>query len=153
MSVKPIPEGYHTVTVHLVCRDAATAIDFYRRAFDAEELERMEGPGGKIAHAEIKIGDSRVMLADEFPEMGAHAPASLGGSPVSMLIYSTDVDAAYKKALGAGATSKQEPTDMFWGDRYCKLEDPFGHQWSVATHIEDLTPEQMRERAQKAMGG
>jgi PhnB protein len=144
--VAAIPPGYGTVTPHLVCREAAKAIDFYKKAFGAKERLRMAGPGGSIAHAEIQIGGSIVMLGDETPEMGASAPPSLGGTPVGLFIYSENVDKAYAKAISAGATSEQPPTDMFWGDRYCKLVDPFGHKWSIATHIEDVSPREMTKR-------
>jgi PhnB protein len=153
MSVKPIPKGYHTVTPHLTCRDAAKAIELYVKAFGAEELSRMSMPDGKIAHAEIKIGDSRIMLGEEFPEMGATSPQSLGGTTGGLFIYHEDVDAAHDRAVKAGLISKQPPTDMFWGDRYCKLEDPFGHSWSIGTHIEDVSDAEMAERAKKTMGG
>jgi PhnB protein len=149
--VKPIPEGYHTVTPHLTCRGAAKAIELYAKAFGAEELSRMPMPDGKVAHAEIKIGDSRIMLADEFPEMGSTSPQTLGGTTGGLFIYHEDVDAAHDRAVKAGMTSKQPPTDMFWGDRYCKLEDPFGHSWSIGTHKEDLTDEEIAKRAQRAM--
>jgi PhnB protein len=151
MSVKPIPDGYHTITPHLVCRNAAKAIELYVEAFDAKEISRMPMPDGKLAHAEIQIGDSRIMLADEFPEMGATSPQSLGGTATELFLYHEDVDAAHDRAVKAGMTSKQPPTDMFWGDRYCRLEDPFGHAWSIGTHKEDLTDEEMAERGKKAM--
>jgi PhnB protein len=151
MSVKPIPDGYYTITPHLVCRDAAKAIELYKKAFGAEELHRMPMPDGKIAHAEIKIGNSRVMLSDEFPDMGSTSPQTLGGTTGGLFIYHQDVDAAHKRAVEAGLTSKQPPMDMFWGDRYCKLEDAFGHSWAIGTHKEDLTDEEIAERGKKAM--
>jgi uncharacterized glyoxalase superfamily protein PhnB len=147
----PIPAGYHTVTPYLVCRGAAGAIDFYKRAFGAKEKMRMPGPDGKVAHAEIQIGDSRVMLGEEMPEMGAKSPEMLGGSAVGVFLYVRNVDAFTNKAIGAGATVLMPVQDMFWGDRYGKLKDPFGHEWSVATHKEDLTAKQMAKRAQAAM--
>jgi PhnB protein len=152
MAVKPIPEGFHTVTPYLAVRGAAQAIDFYRRAFGAEEVVRMPMPGGdKVMHAELRIGDSRLMLADEFPEMGGEkSPAALGGSGVTIHLYVDDVDATFARAVGAGATAKAPPADMFCGDRFGKLEDPFGHVWSIATHKADPTPEQMAEGMKQA---
>ena len=149
--VKPIPEGYHTVTPYLTVRNAARAIDFYKRAFGAREVTRMEGPQGKIGHAELKIGDSMIMLADEMPGMGNRSPESLGGSCSGLFLYVENVDSVYDQAVSAGAKPDQRPADMFWGDRYGKLTDPFGHSWSVATHKEDVAPEEMRKRAQEAM--
>ena len=149
----PIPAGYHTVTPYLVCRGAAGAIDFYKRAFGAREKMRMPGPDGRVAHAEIQIGDSRVMLGEEMPEMGAKSPEMLGGSAVGVFLYVKNVDAFTGKAIAAGATVLMPVQDMFWGDRYGKLKDPFGHEWSVATHQEDLTAKQMAKRAQAAMPG
>jgi len=148
--VKPIPEGFHSVTPYLVVRDAARALDFYKRAFGALERLRMPGPGGKIMHAEIQIGDSIVMLSDEVPEMGARSPQALNGTPVGIFLYVENVDATFKQALAAGATSKAPVQDMFWGDRYGKLTDPFGHEWSVATHKEDLTEAEISKRAAAA---
>ena len=149
-AVKPIPDGFHTVTPHLVIKDAAAAIEFYKKAFGAEEVERMPGPGGHgIMHAEIRIGNSMIMLCDEFPEMGARGPQSLGGSPVSIMLYVEDVDAAVKQAVDAGAEVTMPVADMFWGDRYGRLNDPFGHQWAVATHKEDLTPDELRQRSEE----
>ncbi len=149
--VLPVPAGYHTVTPYLVCRGAAGAIDFYKRAFGAKEKVRMPGPNGKVAHAEIQIGDSRVMLGEEAPEMGAKSPDTLGGSTVGVFVYVKNVDAFTDKAIAAGATVLMPVQDMFWGDRYGKLKDPFGHEWSIATHKEDLTAKQMAKRAQSAM--
>ena len=153
--VSPIPEGFHTVAPHLVCKGAGQALDFYKKAFGAEEVCRMTGgPDGKgIMHAEIKIGSSRVMLADEFPEYGCVGPATLGGSPVTIHMYVNDVDAVYNQAVKAGATPTMPVTDMFWGDRYGKLKDPFGHSWSIATHKEDVAPEECMKRAAAAFGG
>jgi PhnB protein len=151
--VKAIPEGYHTVTPYLVVRDAARAIDFYKRAFGAKELFRMPAPGGKIGHAELQIGDSRIMLSDENPQMGAKSPQALNGSPVGLFLYVEDVDGFYKQAVAAGAKQTQPPQDMFWGDRYGRLQDPFGHDWSVATHKEDVAPEELSKRAAAAHPG
>jgi uncharacterized glyoxalase superfamily protein PhnB len=147
---KAIPDGFHTVTPYLAVRDAAKAIDYYKRAFGAVERFRMPTPDGKIAHAEIQIGDSILMLSDEAPEMGAVSPQALKGTAVNIFLYVPDVDAVFQKAVSAGATALMPVADMFWGDRYGKLRDPFGHEWSVATHKEDLTPEQMGERAKAA---
>lgn len=142
-AVRPIPEGFHTVTPHLVVKDSNAAIAFYTKAFGAKELFRMPGPDGKIMHAEIMIGDSHVFLADEFPDMGSCAPS--GSSPVTIHLYVPDVDAVHAQAVAAGATAPMPVMDMFWGDRYGKVVDPFGHHWSIATHKQDLTPEQMAE--------
>jgi PhnB protein len=150
-AVKPIPDGYHSVTPYLTVNDAARAIEFYKRAFGAKETVRMQGPPGKIGHAELKIGDSFVMLADEMPGSGTRSPQSLGGSSVNIFVYVTDVDSAFKHAVAAGAKVDAELADMFWGDRYGKLTDPFGHSWSLATHKEDVTPEEMKQRSQAAM--
>lgn len=149
--VKPVPEGYHTLTPFITVRNAARAIEFYKRAFGAKELTRMDGPQGKIGHAELKIGDSIFMLGDEMPGMGNRSPESLGGTAGGIFIYVDNVDAVYDQAVAAGAKADQRPTDMFWGDRYGKLTDPFGHTWSVATHKEDVAPEEMRKRAQDSM--
>ena len=148
--VKPIPEGYHTATPYLIVRDAARAIEFYKKAFGAKELMRMADPSGKIGHAEIKIGDSPIMLADEVPEMGHRSPESLGGSPVSILLYVEDVDAVFNQAVAAGAKVQRPVADQFYGDRTGGVTDPFGHVWYVATHIEDVSPEEMRKRAAAA---
>jgi PhnB protein len=149
--VKPIPDGFHTVTPYLTVNDAARAIDFYKRAFGAQETVRMQGPPGKIGHAELKIGDSIVMLADEMPGSGSRSPQSLGGSTVNIFLYVKDVDSAFKQAVNAGAKVEAPLADMFWGDRYGKLSDPFGHSWSLATHKEDVAPEEMQKRSQTAM--
>ncbi|HEX2034111.1 MAG TPA: VOC family protein [Chloroflexota bacterium] len=147
--VDPIPEGYHTITPSLTLSDAGAAIEFYKRAFGAEELGRMPSPDGKVLHAELKIGDSRIMLADEFPDMGScRAPQSLGGTSISLHIYVEDVDTAFQRAVEAGATVTMPVQDTFWGDRYGSLVDPFGHAWSLATHKEDLTPEETQRRMQ-----
>ena len=148
--VNAIPEGMRTVTPHLVCNGAADAIEFYKKAFNAVELGKVPGPEGKLLHAVIRIGDSPVMLVDEFPDHNALGPKSLKGSPVTIHLYVQDVDAVFNQAVAAGAKSTMPVTDMFWGDRYGLLEDPFGHHWSVATHIRDVKPEELREAAQKA---
>jgi PhnB protein len=150
MAVKPIPDGYHSVTPYLIIGAAAEAIEFYKTAFGAIELMRMPAPGGKIGHAEIKIGDSPIMLADEFPEMGYKSPQTLGGSPVSIMIYVEDVDAVFDQAVGAGAKAQRPLKDKFYGDRMGTLEDPFGHVWHVSTHKEDVSAEEMERRAKAA---
>jgi PhnB protein len=150
--VKPIPDGMHTVTPHLICAGAADAIEFYKKAFNAVEMGRLAGPQGKLLHGAIRIGDSTVMLVDEFPEWGSLGPKSLKGSPVAMHVYVEDVDAFVARATAAGAKITMPLQDMFWGDRYCKLEDPFGHQWSVATHVRDVSRDEMQQAAQKACG-
>lgn len=151
MPAKPIPDGYHSVTPYLIVSGAAKALDFYVRALGAEERVRMPGPGGKIMHAEIQIGDSMVMLADEFPEMGAKSPQSIGGTPVGICLYVEDVDARFKKAIAAGAKEERPVQNQFYGDRSGTLIDPFGHKWTIATHIEDVTPEEMGRRMAKMM--
>ena len=150
--VKPVPDGMHTVTPHLICAGAADAIEFYKKAFNAVEVGRMAGPQGKLMHAIVRIGDSALMLVDEFPDWGSFGPKSLKGSPVTIHLYVEDVDAFVTRAVGAGAKITMPVEDMFWGDRYGKLEDPFGHHWSVATHIRDVRPEEMQQAAQKACG-
>ncbi len=152
MAVKPIPEGYHSVTPYLIIEGAGEAIEFYKQAFGATELFRFAAPDGKIGHAEIKIGDSQIMLADAFPDMGYHGPKSLGGSPVSLMIYVEDVDTVFNQAVRAGATVKEAVSDKFYGDRIGTLTDPFGHVWHVSTHKEDVSLEEMEKRA-KAAGG
>jgi PhnB protein len=147
--VNPIPEGYHTLTPHLIVRNAGKALDFYKKAFGAEEIFKMPTPEGKIGHAELKIGDSILMMCDEWPGM-ASSPQTVGGTSVTLHLYVQDVDTAYKKAIAAGCTSTMPVQDMFWGDRYGKLKDPFGHEWSIATHKQDLTPAQIAEGAKKA---
>jgi len=149
-TVKPIPEGFRTLTPAIVCRGAADAITFYQKAFGAEVLTRMEGPGGTIMHAELRIGDSIFMLSDEFIEYGAVGPSE-NGSPVTLCLYVADCDAVFQQAIDAGATAKMPPADQFWGDRYGKLADPFGHSWSVATHIKDMTDEEVAAAAAEAM--
>jgi PhnB protein len=153
MSVKPIPEGYHSVTPYLIVRGAAKAIEFYTKAFGAVELFRFPAPDGKIGHAEIKVGDSPIMLADEYPDMGYNGPQSLGGSPVSLMIYVADVDAVFNQAVAMGATVKEALQDKFYGDRMGTVIDPFGHRWHLATHKEDVSVEEMQRRAQAAQGG
>ena len=147
MAVKAIPDGYYSLTPYLVCQDAAKAIEFYTKAFGAQEVVRMPGPGGRIMHAEVKIGNSMLMLSDENPERGAVAPSGSGRSS-SLMFYTDDVDTVFRRALDYGATSIETPTDMFWGDRMGNLKDPFGHQWAIATHKEDVTPEEMQKRMQ-----
>jgi PhnB protein len=149
---KPIPDGYRTVTPYLTVTGAAQALDFYKRAFGAQEVERMTGPDGQsVMHAEIRIGDSIVMLSDEFPQMGSRSPQTLGGTTASVFLYVPDVDTAFQRAIDAGAKATMAPTDMFWGDRFGKLVDPFGHEWGMATHKEDLGPEEIRKRGAAAM--
>ena len=147
--VQPIPAGYHNVTPYLIVRNAAAAIDFYKKAFNAVELMRFPGPGGKIMHAEVKIGDSPVMLADEMPEEGHVGPQTLGGVGVSMMLYVEDVDARFAQAIAAGATIKRPVQDQFYGDRTGTLVDPFGHVWSLGTHKEDVSMEEMQQRMAK----
>ena len=150
MAVKSIPEGYHSVTPYLIIKGAADAIEFYKKAFGATELFRFPAPDGKIGHAEIKIGDSPIMLADEFAEMGYKGPRALGGSPVSLMIYLEDVDTVFNRAVEAGASVKEAVQDKFYGDRTGTLTDPFGHVWHVSTHKEDVSMEEMEERAKAA---
>jgi PhnB protein len=147
---KPIPDGYHAVTPYLICRGAARAIEFYQRALGARELYRLAGPGDTVGHAELLIGDSHVMLADESPDGGWRSPQSVGGTPVTMVLYVEDVDAVFRKALEAGATALREVKDQFYGDRMGTLQDPFGHVWSIGTHVEDVAPEEMSRRAAAA---
>jgi PhnB protein len=151
MPVKPIPDGYHSVTPYLICKGAAQAIEFYKTAFGATELMRMPGPDGRLGHAEIRIGDSAVMLADEFPEMGVRGPQSLGGTSVSLMIYVADVDMVFPQAIRAGGKEVRPLTDQFYGDRSGTLEDPFGHKWTIATHKEDVPPEEMQRRHDEFM--
>ena len=147
---KPIPEGYHSATPYLIVKGAAEAIDFYKRAFDATESFRMADPKGGIAHAEIKIGDSVIMLADEHPNMGYRGPRSLGGSAVSIMLYVTDVDDTFDRSVKAGAKAQRPVANQFYGDRSGTLEDPFGHIWTISTHVEDVAPEEMKRRAEVA---
>jgi PhnB protein len=148
--VNPIPKGYHSVTPYLIVNGAARAIEFYKNVFGATEVMRMADPSGKVGHAEIKIGDSVIMLADEHPEMGHRSPQSLGGSPVGILVYLEDVDATVEKAVGAGAKLERPVQDQFYGDRSGQIRDPFGHVWTVSTHKEDVPPEEMEKRAAAA---
>jgi PhnB protein len=146
MAVKPIPDGYYTVTPYLIVKGAARAIEFYQKAFGATELARMADPSGRVAHAEIKIGNSIIMLADEHPEMKILGPQSLGGSAVGLLLYVEDVDTRFNRALAAGATVERPLKDQFYGDRSGTLVDPFGHKWTIATHTEDVSMEEMERR-------
>jgi len=150
-ATKSIPDGYHSVTPYLIIKGAADAIDFYKKAFGAVELMRMPSPDGRIGHAEIKIGDSAIMLADEYPEMGYRSPQSLGGAAVSLMVYVERVDEVFKRAVAAGAKELQAVKDQFYGDRSGTLQDPYGHTWTIATHVEDIQPDEMRRRAEKFM--
>ncbi len=151
MAVRPVPAGFHTVTPYLIVAGASEALEFYAKAFGAKELMRIDAPGGRIGHAEIRIGDSTIMLADEFLEMGARGPTSLGGTAVSILLYVDKVDELFDRAVAAGAKAIQAVRDQFYGDRSGMLEDPFGHVWTVATHIEDVTPEEINRRFSASM--
>ena len=154
-TVNPIPHGMHTITPHLVCKDAAAAIEFYKEAFGAVEMMRLPGPGGKLMHAMLRIGDSPLMLVDEFPDMHVRGPQALGGSSVTIHLAVPDADASFKRATAAGATVRMPVTDMFWGARYGLVQDPSGHLWSMATQVRDLTPEQIAEamKSQPPMDG
>jgi PhnB protein len=151
MTVKAIPDGYHSVTPYLIVRGAARALEFYQKAFGARELMRLPGPEGKLGHAEMQVGDSRVMLADEHPGMGAVSPQGLGGTPVGLCIYVEDVDAVFDRAVSAGAKVVRAVQDQFYGDRSGTVEDPFGHKWTIATHKEDVSPEELQRRMQAFM--
>jgi PhnB protein len=151
VSAKPIPEGYRTITPYLTLNNAAEAIDFYKRAFGAQEIMRMDAMPGKIGHAELKIGDSMIMLADEMPGCGTQAPHSLGGTTASIFLYVENVDAMFAQAETAGAKVEMPPADMFWGDRFGRVSDPYGHLWAIATHVEDVAPEEMGRCAQEVM--
>ena len=151
MPAQPVPAGYHTVTPYLIVRNATRALDFYKRAFGATELVRMADPTGRIGHAEIRIGDSPVMLADEYPDMGARSPESVGGCPISLYVYVANVDTVAQQAIDAGATVERPVKDQFYGDRSGTFLDPFGHKWTIATHIEDLSPEEIDKRARAAV--
>jgi len=151
MSAKPIPEGYHTLTPFLTVRNAARAIEFYKQAFGAQERGVAKGPDGKVMHAELKIGDSVIMLSDEYPEFGSLSPQSVGGSPMGLHIYIENVDAAFDRAVKAGAQVEMPVMDQFWGDRYGKLKDPFGHKWSIATHVKDMSADEMKRSMDDAM--
>ncbi|HLI11313.1 MAG TPA: VOC family protein [Alphaproteobacteria bacterium] len=149
--IKAVPEGYHSVTPYLTIKGAADAIAFYKKAFGAQEMLRIPAPDGKIGHAEVKIGDSRIMMADEFPGMDCRSPQSLGGSPVSILLYVEDVDALTRQAVAAGARVLRPIEDKFYGDRSGSIADPFGHVWHLSTHKEDVPPEELRKRAEAFM--
>ena len=149
---KAIPDGYHTATPYLIVRDAAKAIEFYKQAFGATEIMRINGPGGTVGHAEIRIGDSPIMMADEFPEMNARSPETLGGSPITLMLYVEDVDSFYNRAVSAGATVDRPIVDQFYGDRSGSVRDPFGHIWHIATHKEDMPIEEMQRRASEMFG-
>ena len=151
MPAKAIPEGYHSITPYLAVDDASAAIDFYKRAFGAEERVRMPTPDGKVAHAELAIGDSLIMLSDPFGEGQVKNPKAVGGTTIGIFLYTADVDATYQQAIDAGATSTREPEEMFWGDRFARVTDPYGHSWQLATHVEDVSPEEMERRSQEAM--
>ena len=151
MAVEAIPEGYNTISPYLAVDDAEKAIEYYKKAFGAEETVRMNGPDGRIGHAELKIGDSHVMLSDPFPQSSTTPPTELGGTSGSIFMYVEDVDAVVQKAVDAGATVTMEVEDQFWGDRFGSITDPFGHNWSIATHVEDLSPEEIEERGKAAM--
>ena len=151
MPVKPIPDGYHTATPYLVIKGAAAALEFYKKALGAKELMRFASPDGKIAHAEIQIGNSRIMVGEEYPDMGFRSPQSLGGSPIGIMLYVEDADAWFKRAIGAGAREIRPLVDQFYGDRSGTFTDPYGHLWTVATHIEDVAPDEMQRRM-KAQG-
>jgi PhnB protein len=151
MAVQPVPEGYQTVTPYLAVDDASAAIEFYQRAFGAKERTRMSGPGDSVMHAELEIGDSLVMLADPFPQASTTPPKQLGGTSASIMLYVEDTDSLYKQAVDAGATSLMEPDDMFWGDRMSSVQDPFGHSWTIMTHVEDVSPEEMEKRSEQFM--
>jgi PhnB protein len=151
MAVKPIPDGYHAVTPYLVVDGAAQALEFYKQVFGATEQMRMAAPDGRIGHAEMRIGDSVVMLADEVPDMGYRGPKAYGGSALSLMVYVDDVDATFRRALAAGAVERRAVQNQFYGDRSGTLEDPFGHTWTVSTHVEDLSQEEMAKRSEQAM--
>jgi PhnB protein len=153
MAVKPIPDGYTTLSISLAVDDAARAIDFYQRAFGAKERFRMDAPGGKVGHAELEVGDSVVMVADPFPMATSKPPSQLGGTTCVVFMYVEDVDATVQRAVEAGATVTRPVEDMFWGDRTGEVADPFGHQWMIWTHVEDVPPAEMEERAKAAMAG
>ena len=153
MAVKPIPDGYHSVTPYLILHDATAALEFYKKAFGAVELLRMPAPGGRIGHAEIKIGDSPVMLADENLEINARSARTIGGSPISLMVYVKDVDAVVAQAVAAGGKLVRPVADQFYGDRTGGVDDPFGFHWYIATHVEDVPPDELEKRAAKAMAG
>ena len=153
MAVKPIPDGYHSVTPYLILHDATAALEFYKKAFGAVELLRMPAPGGRIGHAEIKIGDSPVMLADENLDINARSARTIGGSPISLMVYVPNVDAVVAQAVAAGGKLVRPVADQFYGDRTGGVDDPFGFHWYIATHVEDVPPDELEKRAAKAMGG
>ncbi len=153
MAVKAIPEGYHSVIPYLVMKGAAQAIDYYKKVFGATEVMRMPAPDGRIGHAELRIGDSHIMLADEYPERGYLGPQSIGGTAVSLMVYLDNVDEVFKKAIAAGGQELQPVQDQFYGDRSGTLKDPFGHMWTIATHVEDVPPEEMGRRAEQYQKG
>ena len=153
MAVKPIPDGYHSVTPYLILHDATAALEFYKKAFGAVELLRMPAPGGRIGHAEIRIGDSPVMLADENLEINARSARTIGGSPISLMVYVPNVDAVVAQAVAAGGKLVRPVADQFYGDRTGGVDDPFGFHWYIATHVEDVSPDELEKRAAKAMGG
>lgn len=150
--VNPIPEGYHTVTPYMILQNASNAIDFYKQAFGAIELFRSPKPDGRVAHAEIQVGDSRIMLADEFPDMGALSPTTIGGSPITLMLYVEDVDKFTDRAVAAGAKVTRPIQNQFYGDRLGMVADPFGYNWCIATHIEDVSPEEIQRRAAEMHG-
>ena len=147
-AVRPIPEGYHSIAPQITCRNAGSAIDFYKKVFGATELMRMSGPGGQVMHAELKIGDSRIMLNDEFPGV-ASPPAPQAVHSSSVFLYTEDVDSVFERAVEAGARVDMPLSNMFWGDRFGKFTDPFGHQWGVATHVEDVAPDELQRRSEE----
>jgi PhnB protein len=151
MTTQPIPEGYHTLTTYLTIENAAEAIDYYKDVFGAKERIRMEAPDGKIGHAELEIGDSLLMLSDAFPGATSRPPTELGGTTAGAFMYVEDVDAVVKRAVESGATITMEIADQFWGDRFGTITDPFGHSWSIATHVEDVSADEIAERAKAAM--
>ncbi len=151
--VKPIPDGYHGAIPYMICKGAARALEFYKKAFGATEIMRMDGPGGMIGHAEVRIGEAVIMLADEFPDMGARSPQTLGGAPVSIYIYVEDVDAFARRAIAAGAKVLRPVADQFYGDRSVALEDPFGHTWGFATHFEDVPLDELKHRSAAKLAG
>ncbi len=151
--VKPIPDGYHTLTPYLTVRNAAAALDFYKRAFGADETFRVASPDGKVGHAEIRIGNSPIMLSDEYPEMGATSPEAIGGSPVMLHLYVENVDALVERAVQAGGKLDRPVADQFYGDRGGMITDPFGHKWWIATHVEDVPPDELERRSKAAFGG
>ena len=153
MATKPIPDGYHSVTPYIALKNAGDAIEFYKKAFGAKELFRMASPDGSVGHAEIKIGDSIIMLADEDADMGFFSPETIGGSPCLLMIYTENVDQTFKRAIENGATETRPVKDQFYGDRSGSLKDPFGHKWTIATHVEDVPEDEMKRRLEKVMSG